>query len=295
MYQACDQFIKDYSSTSSFNNIIENSPLNIELIKNLSEDSYADFILENTFTIFKSINNNLYLVYSNYHKSIILYNINTYKKINEIKNAHQSFITNFRHYFDRINKRDIVLSISCRDSNVKLWDNRNYQCILNLKTDESYDSLAYSACLFEDKNNNYIVVGNYNHNNNFIKVYNLDGNTSKIMNNNETEVYFVCVYCDKSNKNYIISGNLNNIKSFDYDSGKLYKEYNQSYPNGAHNSIIIKEDNITKLLESCTDGFIRIWDFHNGKLLDKIEVDSDKLFSIFLWNNKYLFNKPSKI
>ena len=43
-----------------------------------------------------------------------------------------------------------------------------------------------------------------------------------------------------------------------------------------------------KLIESSGDGFIRIWNFHSGLLLDKIQV-GPRLYSICLWNNNYLF------
>ena len=274
----------------SFENTNNTKDINIEFVKDLAKDSYAYFILENTFTIFKSINDILYLIYSNENKSIISYDLIENKKINEIKNAHTSFITNFKYYFDKINIRDIILSISCRNNNINLWNAETFECILILYMKSSEYNLTYSACLFENNNQNYIVVGIYSNNKEFLKIYDLQGNEIGQLPESENEFYFVCVYCDKLNKNYIISGNLNHIDSFDYNSNKIYKKYYDNLSsNGAHNSIIISEENITKLIESCTDGNIRIWNFHSAELLLKITVDDDKIFSIFLWKNKYLF------
>ena len=42
---------------------------------------------------------------------MICYDLNNQRKINETKNIHDAYITNFRHYLDEINKRDLVLSL----------------------------------------------------------------------------------------------------------------------------------------------------------------------------------------
>ena len=86
------------------------NPKNIKYVKNIINDSFAFDILEN-FSVFKSIDNILYLIYTNLNKSIISYNLINNKKINEIKNAHNEFITSFRHYLDIINKRDLIINI----------------------------------------------------------------------------------------------------------------------------------------------------------------------------------------
>jgi len=56
-------------------------------------------------------------------------------------------------------------------------------------------------------------------------------------------------------------------------------------------SIIINnnKNEISELIESSEDGNIRIWDFHNGNLLKKINITKNRLYGICLWNNEYLF------
>jgi len=50
-----------------------------------------------------------------------------------------------------------------------------------------------------------------------------------------------------------------------------------------------------KLIESCCDGYVRIWNFDSGKLLQKINVvvENEKLKKILncicLWDNDYIF------
>ena len=58
-----------------------NNPKNIKLLSNISNDSYAYCNLDNTFVVFKSIKDILYLIYSNKNKSIICYDLNENRKI----------------------------------------------------------------------------------------------------------------------------------------------------------------------------------------------------------------------
>ena len=57
-----------------------NNPKNIQLLSNIVNDSYAFSDMDNSFTVFKSINDILYLIYSNENKSIICYDLNKQKK-----------------------------------------------------------------------------------------------------------------------------------------------------------------------------------------------------------------------
>ena len=87
-------------------------------MKDIVNDSYAHYWLDNVFTVFKSVNNIILLIYSTFDKSIISYNIYENKKLNEIKNAHQRNITNLSHFLD--NKTDLIISISNDDNILKL-------------------------------------------------------------------------------------------------------------------------------------------------------------------------------
>ena len=91
----------------------------IGYIYELTKDSYGFSNLNNIFTVFESINNILYLIYTNRYNSIIAFDIIYNKKIITIINAHNELITNYRHYLDEINKRDLVLPLSNYDSNIK--------------------------------------------------------------------------------------------------------------------------------------------------------------------------------
>ena len=271
----------------------KSNPKNIRFFKDLAKDSNGHCLLDNTFTVFKSINDILYLIYSNKNNSIISYNLTKCQKVTEIRNAHNKSIINFRHYLDNINRCDYILSISAYDNNLKIWNINNFNCILNLKNvnDSGY---IYASCFLNDNNQKYILKSNFNYSNPLpIKVFNFNGKEIKEIKNSDDSIYCIDVYYNKkSSKIYIISGNNQNVKSFDYINNILYNKYEdfEKNNNKAHCSIIINnKKNIIELIESSYDGNIRIWDFHSGLLLKKYKVGKYWLRGICLWNDNYLF------
>ena len=269
------------------------NPKSIKILTDVTRDSYSDDISDNTFEVFKTIQNSFYLIYSNKNKSIICFNLIDKKKLIEIKNAHNDYITNFRYYLDKKKKRDLILSISCDDRNIKLWDVNNWECLLNISNIYN-NGFIYSSCFINDNNNNnnYILTSNYNlyGDSEQIKVYDFNGQKIKeIEGSNECTSFIDAYYDIKKSKNYIITGNTNYVKSYDFYKNETFRKYSDNY-NNTHLSIIINDNNEeTKLIESCYDGNIRIWNFYSGLLLNKIKIGDSWLYGICLWNNNYLF------
>ena len=260
----------------------------IKFGKNLTKDAYAcDTGLVNTFTVFNSINNILYLIYSNENNSIICYDLKIQKKVTELKTYNDNYITSIRHYLDKINHRDIIMSIICDENNIKLWNVKNWELILNLKNVNNKGTL-FSGCFL---NKNYIVSSNLNWDDNLepIKIFNFNGKHIKEINDSKDITFFIDSFYDKNlNKNYIITSNINYIKSYDYNNNKVYHKYYDN-KNGIHWGFILQEkEELIKLIENCKDGNIRIWNFHNGLLMKKIKVNNI-LKDACLWNNTYLF------
>jgi len=83
----------------------KSSPQNIQYSKDLTKDSYSNINLDNTFYVLKASDNILYLIYATENKFIIFYNLAKEQKVNEIQNAHENFITNFRYYYDTTTKQ----------------------------------------------------------------------------------------------------------------------------------------------------------------------------------------------
>lgn len=283
------------------------NPKNFQLCFNLTKDSYTPCNLDNTFAIFKSVNKIIILIYGNKEKSIISYNLISKQKINEIKNAHQSYISNIRHHLDIVNKRDLFLTISSSDYNIKVWNLNNYECLLNLNNVYSKNYL-YSACFLTYNNQNYIITSDcsnfiYSSESDPIQIFDLNGNKiNEIKHTTNNNTLLIDTYFDEKNSNnYIITGNFGFVESYDYNNNRVYHKYTH-YSNSnnknhtySYESLIIStlEDNnnekkTLKLIASCSDGHIKFWNFHTGEMLQIIKVFGVFLHSICLINKNFL-------
>ena len=215
-------------------------------------------------------------------KSIISYNLINNEKVKEIENVHDRYITNFRHYLDNINKRDLILSISDQDNNLKIWNNSDWKCLLNIKNINNSGDLD-SACILNNNNQLYILTSNENRDSESIKVYDFNGNKIKEIKDSNNTTYFIDIYYDnKSFNNYIITGNLNCVKSYNYNNNAIYHIYCDN-DKTIHSSIVINDNNKQiNLIESSYDGNMRVWNFHSGILLNKIKISEDRLYGICL-------------
>ena len=267
--------------------LFTSNPKNLDTFYDLTEDSFFEGYIGYSFCVFKSINNILYLIYSNMNYSILFYNLINYNIINEIKNAHTENITNFRHHLDKHNKRDLIMSISSMDNNIKLWNAHNCNCLINIKN-VNKNGCIYSGCFLYNNLSIYIITSNNNWigKTESIKVFDLNGIKIKEINDSISDTFIIESYFDKElSKNYIISGNHGCVKSYDFNNNILYHKYNDdSYKE--HLSIIMYNN---KLIESSTDGYIRIWNFHSIKLLNIIKIDNIIIYNICLWNSEFLF------
>ena len=108
-------------------------------------------------------------------------------------------------------------------------------------------------------------------------------------NNNEN--YFIDTYYDnKEYKFYLISGEMKCVKSYELNTHQLYRTYSDGNSYSEHvSAFIYKQGGIVKLVESEFYGSIRIWNFHNGYLIKKIDICRRiPLVSMCLWNENYL-------
>lgn len=275
------------NSFKNGNNIINIVPKEAKFAKK----TFNFYDIDNSFIIFKSINNTTYIAFST-NDSIILYNLNLQQIQNVIKNAHENYMTSFRHCLYK--NKDIIMTVSPSDNNIKLWDISDWKNLTNIKNVNDHNKL-YSACFLNYNNQNYILSSNIDIN--FeeeaerIKVFDMKGTKIKEINNSEDHTCFIDIYYDNNySKYYIITGNLNYVKSYDYENNDLYHKYDRN-SNGLHICVIIyNEENITKMIESCiNDQFIRIWDFHNSNLLKIITTNSRGILGICLYNENFLF------
>ena len=256
-------------------------------------DAYNFDGVINAFIAFNSIiDEKIYIIYTNKDNSIISFNVTDKKKIKEIKNSPDNKITNYRHCLDKANKRDLCISISSSINNIKLWNANSLELLFNFEN--IYDSgKIKSACFLNDNDGLYIIASNSNYydKTKLIQVYDLKGNKVKEISNSKDDTYYIETYHDKnSNINYIITGNFLDVKSYNYNDDKLYFKYSDQFSK-EHRCIVIndKDEKEVKLIESSKDGNIRVWDFHSGKLLQKIELSMEKLFEICLWDSDHVY------
>lgn len=284
--------------------IYDYNPNNLILFSKLTKDSFCSSPIENTFIIFNSIiqNNIIYLIYSTKEKSIKCINLMENKIMIEIKNAHNKFITSFKHCYDENKKMDIIMSISSDSNEIKLWNFSNWECILNLQKINKSGNLL-SACFLKENNNIYIATSNFElfDEPEPIKIFDDKGNFIKqISNSREGSTLYMEIYFDKTQLiNYIISCNINFVKSYNYNKNIIYHKYYDNN-NSIHNCFVINNfGNVIQLIELCNDGNIRIWDFHLNILLNKIKVDNNILTTLCIWDENNIIvgikNKGIKI
>ena len=112
------------------------------------------------------------------------------------------------------------------------------KCILNIiKVNES--GVLFSACFLNDNDNIFILSSNCNTSlfcTTFepIKLFDLNGNKIKDIENSNDRTYFINTYYDNNlSKNFIVACNFNYLKSYDFGKSKMYKKY-YDWDDGAH-------------------------------------------------------------
>ncbi len=197
-------------------------------IKNIITDSYIpDYGLVNTFETFKSIDDKLYIVYTNCNCSLLCYNLFLEKMVIEIKNKSAEWITNIKHYCDLQNKRDIIMTIYELDNMIRLWNVQKWECFQNIKNINSQGIIHSGNFLFEN-NQIFIITSNNNLKGKSqpIKVFDLKGNKIKVIKNSCEGTLFIDSFYDNKNKiTYIITCNKNYVISYDYNKNVLYHKY----------------------------------------------------------------------
>ena len=274
----------------------KDNPNRVNASKVIINDSFSEWVFENTFIIFKSFNGFFLLTYATEKKSIIFYNLIHFQVISELKEAHKEYITNFAHCYDAKLKMDLIMSISRSDNNIKIWNLSNYNCIMNLEK-VNKGGILNSACFLNFQGNNYIITSNRNWvDPEPLKIFQIKNDNFFTIKSSKKNTFFVNIYNDiKNNIIFIITGNEGNVISYNYNENEIYNIYCEEFENDIfHQSFKIYEDKnnfITKLIESSDgiNGIIRIWDFHNASLLGKIETSNNVLRCIDIWDNNFAF------
>ena len=274
------------------NNNTKNICPQLSFYKNLTKKTNSIYQGDNNFAVFETINKEIFLVYSGKNCSIFFYDIDQDNLIKTISQAHSQQITNFRYSRDKNNSRDLVLSISDKNKNIKIWEVKTFSCILNLEN-VYFDGFLFSSCFLIEEiiKKSYIITINFS--NEPIKIFNFKGAIVKSIDNREDHTYIVDSYYNSFQKRYyIITGDENFIISYNFEDGKIYNKYcDYSSASCLHMFFeITLKDTEASLIETDLLGFVRIWNFDTGSMIKKYLVGKDlKLRGICLWSEKYIF------
>ena len=258
---------------------MEKDPYNINLSFEINTN-------RNYFLVFKSIEDISYLVY--YNKGIISYNLNDMKIQNKILINDCYYM---RYFFDKTNKRDLILISSY--SNILVFNFNTLEYLFSIGL------MGGLGCLFLYNNKIYLFVQIYGkYYQNYIEDNIIDLKEKKTKKFSGTELCFCDSYYDDFKcESFIIFGTKHNIKSYIYcsDNIKIYHEYTDGISDRHKYAIIKKEKEITKLFDASYDGYIRIWNFHTGELLSKILIHKNfRVFDFDLLDDNYIICGCSK-
>lgn len=289
----------------------ETNPEEYKFIKCIDNNSIINFtysniraLIDDTFDLFTSIRNEYLLVFSNLEDynnfSLIFYDMKLQQINAKISKAHNDRIYTCRHFFDKITCSDLIITSSF-DRWIKIWNVTNYYTLIYKKSpdyDYKHNTYLLSENLLYYNQNNYLITSAYEIGSQGYEIlfYNIEdknnvNNNNKIfkIENSKDNTNYLGVYYDKEIP-YITSGNLGNIKIFDFSKNKLIKTFHDNNKKVNYLSIVIKDDSNDKkfLIASSGDGILRIWNYNTIKLISKIESSEKWIIGLCLLNEKFI-------
>jgi WD40 repeat protein len=251
----------------------------------INNTSYQFGNLDNTFTVFESVNKEIILIYGTEKNKIFCYNLNKQKK--EELGCNQKpdkYIIGFRHYSDKAYNRDLIMCLTSEENSIRVWDLTKLNEPICYLRKISPMGKVHSACFLQENNIVYICIGTETKK---IQVFDLNGKKTKEFEGIPEQINFIDTYQDNGNV-YIVTGCNGYTRSFDYNKKKVFQKYYDKDSKNVVSVIVYKDNNVIKLVESENHyGIIRIYLFNEGTLLKKIEI-KNKTNGICLLNEKVL-------
>ena len=264
---------------------ITSFPFEFYFFKNLIQENLG---LCSLFITFKSINDILTLVYITDDYSIAFYDIVQNKQLNIIKNA-QKDICNMQYCLDKNDKkRDLILTQSCYN-NIKIWNNNNYECLLNLKEMELDYVCVSKVCFMNYKNNIYIILSGISFSDQTCKLFDLSGNKIKEINLGPKITYILTYNDGELSKDFILISTTEMVKSYNYDESKIYHCYLNIRKSYIYNLIVVNKDRVWEQIRLVGNygNYVIIWNFHTGEILNNVYFNNN-INNICIWNNQFL-------
>ena len=267
-------------------NINNFNPQNLNCLRQISSNfGCYDYDAYDCICFFISKNNEHVLCYpDSSYKSLIFYDINNNNEIKKINNAHDNNIYTIKHY--TYDKFDIILSTSY-NNDIKIWNYNEGLNILTISKIYENDNYVFSSCIIFGINNFTIFCTGYQ---NYIKIYNQAGEFIKNIGNNDA----IRFYIDSSeieDKKYLLVGGSKGIQVFNLPALTEYHTFIEGNDGNRHNEAkIIKINDTYNLIDTGNFNHIKIWDFVNKNLINKINSDTTNynLRGFMIINNRYL-------
>jgi hypothetical protein len=256
----------------------------------ITDQAHKSNSIDNVFCAFKTLKGDYYVVWGTPTYNIIVYDLRLETQIKSFI-AHTSTIFSCRHYVDKKDKQDLLIS-SSYDRSVKVWNVKDWSNIINIQTAHN-GYYIYSVCILSDEleHKNYIISAAPNE---YTKIWDFSSKFIREFGVSNESTYFINTWLDSKNKKYyVINANSVDVKVYHFNTGLLYRSF-KGTPNTWHMSALVNEiDNLTQLIESDGNGNVRIWDFYQGTLLKTIASSGINLRGVCLWNDQYLFASGS--
>ena len=237
----------------------------------------------------------------NYNYNIVIYNILTNKKTNNIYDAHSGSINNIKHYYSSSLKKHFLLSSNQQE--VKLWNITSSKTftkelhINNVNNNDGYS--CYCSCLLF-KNDDYFILtgGNKTKNGYGIKIFNKGENIKSINGSGLEYIYYIeATYIN--NKPYVLLSGNYHAESYNYDNEKIIKyisNENEKEKEKQYCNIInlFNKNNKLYLIVGYSKGLISIFDFKSAVEIDAIKIGNTCIYGLCSFNEKYFLFGDNK-
>ena len=278
-------------SKYKYNSENEIDPRNFKLYKNISLDIFNENFYNNRACIFNSFkDDNIYIVYGVSSLDLECYDLIKDIKYIIIKKIHTKSFESCRYFLDKTNSRELIITSSF-DSHVKVLNfmKENSDIIIDLFFPSNFGLIINTAVFI----NNKIIVPFSNKENGIIELY---GMNSELIGSIEDAGFILGLstyYWKKIKKYFIIVANLEGVIAYNESDLTLYKKFIPSSENyiidGFCETIIIERNSNIILISPCFyKNFLFFWDFKNGCLINKMELDSG-ISDICLWDKDHIF------
>ena len=283
--------IKDVKKTTKKDNL--NNPNEFKFYKTISSDLFSNNFYNNRACIFCSKeDNNIYVAYGVLSLNLECYDIINDKKFILIEKIHKDIFNSCRYFYDEKNKRDLLFTTSL-DAHVKVihFKKENSKIIVDLNFESEQEVIINTSILFFES----ILVPFSKLGTVKLYTFNLEY-IGELEQNAEFILGLSKYYSKKKKRNFALIANRRGIFAYYLSTLRLYKQF---FPP------LIEEEKEKYLFDEAYAiekdykeiligprfyfGYLHLWDFIKGDLIDTIKINSG-ISDICIWNNKYIFS-----